>query len=106
METRALAFQGTIAFSLRVVWRTGVFSLPFSFALGCILALDLSRFLGLALRLSRTCLPMPLGKFCHAGGWHLRRKPCVELLYVSFLLVTSSHLGSVFSLRGYHTALA
>ena len=22
------------------------------------------------------------GNFCHAGGWHLRRKSCVQLLYV------------------------
>ena len=49
------------------------------------LLLDVSRLLDdLTLRLSRSCLPMPLGNFYHAGGWHLRRKPCVELLCVSF----------------------
>ena len=36
------------------------------------------RLFGLALRLSRSCLSMPPGNLCHAGGWHLRRKPCVE----------------------------
>ena len=42
-----------------------------------------SRLLGLALRLSRTCLSMPPGNPRRAGGWHLRRKPCVEnFLYV------------------------
>ena len=42
------------------------------------LLLDLLRLLGLALRLSRSCLAMPPGNLCHAGCWHLRRKPCVE----------------------------
>ena len=35
------------------------------------------------------------GNLCHAGGWHLRRKPCVELLYVSLFPVAFSRLGSV-----------
>ena len=45
----------------------------------------LSRLLGLALRLSRSCLSMPPGNPRRAGRWHLRRKPCVEhFLYVPF----------------------
>ena len=58
-------------------------------ALGCIrdLLLDLSRLLGLALRPSRSCLSLPPGILCHAGGWHLRRKPRVDLFYVSFFIV-------------------
>ena len=28
----------------------------------------------------RSCLSMPPGNLCHAGGWHLRRKPRVALL--------------------------
>ena len=47
----------------------------------------LSRLLGLALRPLRSCLSMPPGILCHAGGWHLRRKPRVELFYVPFFLV-------------------
>ena len=29
---------------------------------------------------STYCLWMPLGNVCHAGGWHLRNKPCVGFL--------------------------
>ena len=45
---------------------------------------DLSRLLGLALRPSRSCLLMPPRNLCHAGGWHLRRKPRVELFFDPF----------------------
>ena len=57
-----------------------------------------SRLLGLALRLSRSCLSMPPGNPRRAGGWHLRKKPCVKnFLYVPFFFpVAFSHLSSVF----------
>ena len=32
---------------------------------------------------------MPLGNPCHAGGWHLCRKPSVGIFYVHFLRGTS-----------------
>ena len=52
---------------------------------------------------SRSCLSMPPGKPRHTGGWHLRRKPCVEnSLY--FSPVAFSHLRSVLSLLPAHTA--
>ena len=63
MEQCATAFLGTI--SLHIVWRTILFLLLFT---PCSrlhlrdLLLDLSRFLGLALRLPRSCLSMPPGK--------------------------------------------
>ena len=96
------AYDGaiTIAFSLHVVWRTVLFLQPF---LPCTrlhprdLLLDLSSPLGLALRLSRSCLPMPPGSLCHVGGWHLRSKPCVDF---SFLRLPWSprhpHISAVF----------
>ena len=37
--------------------------------------------------LSRSCLSLPPGTRCHAGGWHLRRKPRVELFFVAFSIV-------------------
>ena len=43
---------------------------------------ELIRLLGLALHPSRSDLSMPSGFLCHAGGWHLRRKPRVELFFV------------------------
>ena len=48
------------------------------------LLLDHSRLLGLALRLSRSCLSMPPENLCHAGGWHLRRKPRGTFLHLLF----------------------
>ena len=66
-----------------------------------------SRLLGLALRLSRSCLSMPPGNPRRAGGWHLRRKPCVEnVLYVPFFFpVTFSHPSSVFFFCLHNTQL-
>ena len=87
MEQCALTFIGTIAFCLRMVWRTGLlFFLPPSCVLGYIrdLVLDRSRLLGLALRPCRSCLSLSPGILCHAGGWHLRRKPLVELFLAPF----------------------
>ena len=46
-----------------------------------VLLLGRSRLLGSALRLSRSCLLMPPGFLCHAGGWHLRSRPCVVLFF-------------------------
>ena len=88
MEQCAIAFPGTIAFCLRMVWRTALlFFLPLSCVFGYIrdLLLERSRLLGLARRPSRSCLSR--GNLCHAGGWHLRRKPRVELFFVPFSIV-------------------
>ena len=52
------------------------FHFPF-LAFGSIFETFSSRLLGLALRLSRSCLSMPPGNHHHAGSWRLRRKPCV-----------------------------
>ena len=70
----------------------------------CDLLLHHSRLFGLVLRPSRSCLSMPPGNLCHARVWHLRRKPCMEVLDVHFFPVAFSHLGSVFWLLGCHTA--
>ena len=63
MEQCALTFLGTIAFCLHMVWRTALFFLPLSYALGCIrdLLLDLSRLFGLALRPFAPVFSMPPG---------------------------------------------
>ena len=57
------------------------------------LLLVLARLLGQTLRPSRSCLSMPPGNLCRAGGWRLRIKPRVEpfpfFLVVLFLFVIS-----------------
>ena len=86
-----IVHSGTIAHSLHMLLKPALFLLRFS--LPCwhprCLLLDVSRLLGPALRLSRSCL-MPPGNLCHAGGRHMRRKPCVELLYVPFYPVSAT----------------
>ena len=80
MEQFALAFPGTIAFSLHMLWRTACFD----FLLLCprLLSRPSARSFpswpGTAP--FRSCLSMPRGHLCHAGGWHLRRKPRAVLL--------------------------
>ena len=54
--------------------------------LHCEFLLDVS-LLGLALR---SCLLMPPGNLRHAGGWHLRRKPCVDLFFVLLFSLTAT----------------
>ena len=49
--------------------------------------LVLARLLGQTLRPSRSCLSMPPGNLCQAGGWHLRSKPRVKPFCVPFFLV-------------------
>ena len=41
-------------------------------------------------RLSRSCLPMPLGFLRYAGGWHLSRKPRVVVFFFFASPVASS----------------
>ena len=80
-------FPGTIAFCLHMVWRMALVS-----SAPCLYARLHLRpsprsfpFLGLALRPSRSCLSMPPGNLCHAGGWHLCKKPargtCLRSLF-------------------------
>ena len=95
-EQCALTFLRTSAFCLCMVWRTALLSfvLPLSCVLDYIrdLLLDRSRLLGLALRLSRSCLSMSPGILCHAGGRHLRSKPRGTFLRYLFHCVFVSFL--------------
>ena len=79
VEQCVLTFPGTIAFCLHTLWQTALFFSSFTRAHGCFcdLLLDFSRLFGLTFR---SCLSMPQGIVCHAGGWHLRRKLRVVLL--------------------------
>ena len=97
LDCCAWVHQGTIAYNLHIAWKTALFLDIFTCTWWHFrdLLLYHSRLLGLALCLSRSCLSMPPGNPCHAGGWHLRRKPCVELFFVSSSPVAFSHLGSV-----------
>ena len=83
-----------------------VFS-SFSHAFSCNrdLLLDLSRLLGLALRPSRSCLLVPPGNLCHTGGWHLRRKPRVEVFFVPFFFVVFVSLSFLMFADWCHTEL-
>ena len=85
---------GTIADNIHSVWRTALFLNPRDLLL-----------LGLALRLSCSCLPMPQGNLCCAGGWHLRRMPCVELFFVLLFSSTAMCVAHValfrFTLSGF-----
>ena len=79
VEQCVLAFPGTIAFlPPHVVEDCTVFtSFTRAHACFCDLLLDCSGLFGLTFR---SCLSMPQGNVCHAGGWHLRRKLRVALL--------------------------
>ena len=72
---------GTSVFSLHVVWRH-----CFHFLFWCprLLSRLSPRFFPSSWPGTapfRSCLSMPPGNICHAGGWHLRRMPRVVLLF-------------------------
>ena len=89
MEQSAIAILGTVDFLPHGVENCIVLSFPITWLHSRDLLLHPSRFLGLALRFSRSCLPMPPGSLRHAGGWHLRSKPCA--VHSLFLLHSPWH---------------
>ena len=77
MEQCTVASQGTIAFFLHMVSRTALFFFPLP--VHSVAVETFSSVFPVFLAWHRICLSMPPGNLCHAGGWHLRRKPRVAL---------------------------
>ena len=75
---------GTIAHNLHIVWKTALFYILL-LALGCILATFASTIpVFSAWHCAFHAPAFPCHRetnFCHAGGWHLRRKPCVGYFF-------------------------
>ena len=104
MEQWVLHSQGTIAFCLHTLRKTVLF---FSFLLLVLLfcprgsLFDVSRLLGLALRLSRSCLLLPPGLLdTLEAGTCAGSRACCFFFVFSFVLWTTMCLVSSDSLRG------